>query len=178
MPDLQPDLATPETGAIADPTPIYVNESYEGESFGSADEWSQKVAEWELKEPEPGGFLASVRGVLEKVTARRIGRQVSEQLDLDEEIRNDKWKHCIVGAEIARTTSFSTAEYAAWFKEHQDLTDGVSSTFFEEDDYKAAVDGARQTTQEQCEDCSAVCEERWGDRDKSWEGTRPGSASE
>ena len=148
-------------------------ERYNGEAFESEDEWTQKVREWELREPDSGGFLATVTGILERVKARRVGIQISDQLDSDEDIHNDKWKHCVLGAVIAQATSLSTAAYAAWFKEYQDLTDGVSGTNFEEDDYEATLDGARQSFQDQCDDCLAVCEERWGDRKESWNGTRP-----
>ena len=92
------------------------------------------------------------------------------RLNQDGTVRNDKWLHCVVGSEIARVTSFQVADYVAWFKEFQDLTD----TRFESDDYTASVDGARQTTLERtCEECSQVCEDRWGDRYAPWDGTSP-----
>lgn len=79
----------------------------------------------------------------------------------------------MVGAKVAANADTATAELAAWFKEYQDLTDGSSSTSFDEDDYAATMDGARLAVMaEACEDCSNTCEARWGDRRRPWSGAR------
>ena len=110
--------------------------------------------------------LASAQGAI-------IGLQASQRLDRDRSIRNDKWVHCVLGAEIASATDLPTATYAAWVKEYLDLTDGRRNTGFDEIDSEATVDGARQATNLGCKDCSSVCEQRWGDRLKSWDRTIP-----
>ena len=139
---------------------VYLDERYRGRDFQSADEWGQKVREWQSRRPEFPGPLNAARGTI-------VGLQVSDQLNQDERILNDKWKHCVVGTEIALGTSLITSEYAAWSKEYQDLTDGRPTTGFDEDDYEATVDGARQAVQGQtCEESMDLCEERWGDRYK------------
>ena len=125
------------------------------------------VREWEAKRPETPGLLDTVRGAI-------VGIRVSDELKAEGGLSNDKWKHCVVGAEIALATSYETARFAAWIKEYEDLTDGKADTSFDEDDYKATLDGARQAAQEQaCEGCFDLCEERWGARDRPWDGESP-----
>lgn len=165
---------------------IYASESYHGQRFVSALAWSQKLEEWEAIRPDFPGPLASISGV---IAASRLSKQVNQ----GREIRNDKWKHCIMGAEIAAITSVKTAIYAAWIKEHEDLTDGIKSTSFDEIDYQATVDGANQaenlTSRPSfgfgdgssgtgglgfaCSGCAQVCDQRWSDRFKPWDGTLP-----
>ena len=167
LPPTQVITGSPEVESTPVSTSPYLVESYKGRRFESADEWSEKVAEWEERRPESPGILDRVRGAL-------VGLRVSTRLNQDAEIRNDKWKHCVIGSEIALAINLSTAEFAAWSKEFQDLTDGRPGTSFEEEDYEATVDGARQAIEEDgCKECLAVCEERWGDRRKPWDGTMP-----
>ena len=148
---------------------IYLRELYQGKPFGSADEWAAKLREWEDRRPDSPGFTAAIRGAL-------IGLRTSEQLNRDASIFNDKWKHCVVGFEIALAVGLPVGEYAAWSKEHQDLTDGELDTSFDEEDYDATVDGARQADRAQeSEEREGICEERWGDRSAPWDGTRPRS---
>ncbi len=145
---------------------VYLNERYQSRPFESAEEWSQKLKEWEAIRPSSPGPLASAQGAI-------IGLQASQRLDRDRSIRNDKWVHCVLGAEIASATDLTTATYAAWLKEYLYLTDGKLNTGFDEIDSEATVDGARQATNLGCKDCSSVCEQRWGDRSKSWDRTIP-----
>ena len=109
-------------------------------------------------------------GILQRLKGIRVGVEVSVQLNRDRSILNDKWKHCVVGFKVAMATSPRTADYVAWRKEHQDLTDGRPGTKFEEEDYDATVDGAHQAVQGEASD---LCEERWGKRDRRWDGTTP-----
>jgi hypothetical protein len=125
------------------------------------------VKAWEDRRPRSPGFVAAARGA-------GLGLSVSSRLKQDRTLRNDKWKHCVVGAKVAANADTATAELAAWFKEYQDLTDGSSSTSFDEDDYAATMDGARLAVMaEACKDCSSACEARWGDRRRPWSGARP-----
>ncbi|MFQ6028989.1 MAG: hypothetical protein ACE5Q6_16030 [Dehalococcoidia bacterium] len=162
----------------------YAKESYLGRSFESLEEWRRVVEDWEEQEPPSPGPLANIEG-------SRIGLSVSRQLDQHQDIENDKWKHCIVGAEIARTTSVKTAIYAGWLKEHQDLTDGLAGSQFDEADFEATRDGARQTEaiddQDRrpfpdspfpslaCDACPNICERRWGNPYLPWNGGFPPS---
>ena len=124
----------------------------------------RRVEEWEARSPEVPGLADAARGAA-------VGLGVLERLNQDEAVRNDKWKHCVVGFEIALATNLATAEYAGWLKEHQDLTDGDPTTSFDEDDYAATVDVARQAAADRrCEGCRDVCEQRWGDRHQPWSG--------
>ena len=145
---------------------VYLNERYQSRPFESAEEWSQKLKAWEAIRPSSPGLMASVQGAI-------VGLQASQRLDRDRSIRNDKWVHCVLGAVIASATDLTTATYAAWLKEYQDLTDGRRNTGFDEIDAEATVDGARQATNLGCMDCSSVCEQRWGDRLKAWDRTIP-----
>ncbi len=159
--------ATPSPTAVPRQSTVYLEETYKGKSFESAAEWRRKLVEWESRRPEHPGLLESARGA-------GTGRQVSGQLNRTLEIRNDKWKHCVAGSEIALATNVKTAEYAAWYKEYLDLTDGDPDTRFEEEDYEATVDGAYQVdTDPTCEDCADRCEERWGGRYQLWDGEKP-----
>ena len=162
-----PSTVSPQVESTPASTPVYLNESYNGRVFESADAWREKVREWEGRRPESPGLFDRLRG-------GRVGLRVSGELNGDAEIRNDKWKHCVVSSEIALATNLRTAEYVAWSKEHQGLTDSRPNTAFEEEDYEATVDGARQAAEEQvCEEYRTLCEERWGDRRKPWDGTKP-----
>ena len=146
---------------------IYLNERFKGDSFESADQWRAILGEWEDRRPESPQPLDVLRGTL-------IGLQVAGRLIQDSSVANDKWSHCVAGSEIARATSFQVADHLAWAKEYQDLTDGDPATAFDYDDYTATLDGARQaTTGQTCEECSVICEDRWGDRDAPWDGTGP-----
>ena len=174
------DVAT--GGAVSDPLDeaesVYPNERYQGKNFVSADEWSRKVREWEAIRPPFPQPSKSARGAT-------VGLRVTKELDQDQ-IRNDKWKHCKLGAEIKAATDQRTAKYAAWYKEYKDLTDGNSGSGFDKIDFDATVDGASQVRGSannifsktigavlRSKDSSEVCEQRWGDRHKSWTGTSP-----
>ena len=148
---------------------IYLREEYQGAPFKSADEWATIVKEWDDRRPQSPGLTAALRGAL-------VGLQSSERLNRDAKTSNDKWKHCVVGFEIALAVGLPVAVYAAWSKEHQDLTDGRPDTSFDEEDYEATVDGARQADRPQAsEERESICEERWGDRSAPWDGVRPRS---
>jgi hypothetical protein len=56
---------------------------------------------------------------------------------------SDKVKHCYMGCRIAAETNLETAEYTAWNKEKDDLTDCKVRTHFELVDYQSTVDGAK-----------------------------------
>ena len=162
--------ATPATAPPGD-SQVYRTERYKGETFRSAAEWLAKVTEWQRRRPRASNVTAALK-------AASVGLLASQRLNLDSEILNDKWKHCVVGSEIAVATDQRTAEYAAWLKEHQDLTDGRLNTSFDEHDYEATVDGARQSEQsDSCDECQERCEERWGGRDTPWDGTKPEDGS-
>ena len=160
-----PTLAPTATAQSDDPEPppAYLTESYRGVKFESAEEWAEKVEEWERRRPESPGLSQWFRGF-------RVGLRTSLELNRDGGILNDKWKHCVVGFEVAQAASQGTAEYVAWRKEYQDLTDGRPGTSFEEEDYDATVDGALLLAQGET---TASCDERWGDRNVAWDGISP-----
>ena len=140
----------------------YQSERYQGQNFSSPGEWSALVEEWESRRPGRPGPARAAKGA-------KAGLNVSKQLDQDKTIRNDKWKHCVLGAEIAEATSTRVGVYAGWLKEYQDLTDGDSGSGFDEVDFEATADGARNVKTNPFE----VCGMRWGDRYGSWDGTMP-----
>lgn len=170
----------PVPDPLSEAESLFADERYQGRNFSSADEWSRTVREWEARRPPfPGPAKSAMAGT--------VGLRLTRQLDQDG-IRNDKWKHCKLGAEIAAATDKRTAEYAAWMKEYRDLTDGNSGSGFDEIDFNATVDGARQIkggtssptligktigTALASKDSSEVCDQRWGDRYNSWDGTSP-----
>ena len=179
-PELRSVEATPLSRTLPAPTPtpvpstIYLNEKYKGRPFESAAEWTEKVRSWEARRPESSGILSTLARIFERATARRVASRVVRQLSQGPEIANDKWLHCIMGAEIAVATTPATAEYAGWLKERRDLTDGRPDTSFDEDDYEATVDGAFDSPAGgRYEANQEVCEERWGDRYSDWDGTTP-----
>ena len=167
---------------FADIDPRYAKELYRGEHFRSPEEWQRKVEDWAEQEPASPGHLASLEGY-------RIGVRVSRELNRLTGIRNDKWKHCLVGAEIALIANVKTAIYAGWFKEREDLTDGLGRSEFEEADFEATKDGALQTEIRRdgdhhparddtfptliCGYCPDLCEARWGNPYLSWNGRFP-----
>ena len=53
-----------------------------------------------------------------------VGLQAWDRLNRDERILNDKWKHCVVGFEIALAVGLPVAQNAAWNKEKEDISDG------------------------------------------------------
>ncbi len=137
---------------------VYQSEQFDGMAFLTIDESNARVEEWERRRPDSPGILLVAK-------ASAIGILAASRLTFDDRSGSDKWLHCMIGAEMALATSLDAAAYAAWFKEYQDLTDGDPNTAFDEEDYRATMYGARQATEvESCEDCSEVCEARWGDR--------------
>lgn len=166
---------------------IYSFETYLGRTFTSASAWSQKLEEWEEARP---GLPDPINGANGAMAASRL----SKQLDDDQQFRNDKWKHCLVGAEILTSADIDTARYAGWLKEYEDLTDGVESSTFNETDYLATVDGAihadlltshasldndnyseSDSDGFACPGCARMCDQRWGDRNREWNGIIPPS---
>lgn len=59
------------------------------------------------------------------------------------QLKNDKRAHCYMGCRIANDISVEAAEYAAWYKEHKDLTDCVKRSRFELKDIVATQVGIR-----------------------------------
>ena len=155
---------TPDGGPGSDS--VYLAETYRGAKFESAEAWNQVVTDWDGRRPETPGLIQRLKGI-------RVGAQTSAELNRDLGIRNDKFKHCVVGLEVAMATDPAVAEYVAWRKEHEDLTDGLPGTLFEEQDFRATMGGARYAA---VEGAAALCEERWGARDRDWDGTAPPAA--
>lgn len=60
-----------------------------------------------------------------------------------EKFSKDKVKHCYMGCRISAEIDLPTAEYVAWNKEQDDITDCKLKTHFEVKDYEATVDGAQ-----------------------------------
>ena len=145
---------------------IYSRELYRGRRFRSPEQWTRKFDEWTDKRPKHPGLVAAAKGL---AAAFRAGRAFGD----DSQTQNDKWQHCVLGAEIGHSSSLEVASFAAWLKEFQDLTDGRTSTGFDEVDYEATVDGARQSISTKCENCAEVCAARWGRRDRVWNGNKP-----
>ncbi len=143
-------------------TQVYLAETYQGAKFESAEAWDQVVTDWDERRPETPGLIQRLKGI-------RVGAQTSGALSQDLGILNDKFKHCVVGFEVAMGTDLAVAEYVAWRKEHEYLTDGVPG-LFEEEDFRATMDGALRASVEGTE---ALCEERWGAQDRDWDGTAP-----
>lgn len=71
----------------------------------------------------------------------------------------DKVKHCYMGCRIAHETDLETADYTAWNKEKEDLTDCKVSSHFEIVDYEATVDGAKHHGDES--QCEQYCLAHW-----------------
>lgn len=161
--------ATPilEPKPAFDPQIVYARELYRGKPFESPEDWLEKLETWtDLRPPHPGA-LAGFKGFS---AAMRVGRK----LDADKDLLNDKWKHCVLGVEIGLETGIGTAEFAAWLKEYRDLTDGLASTVFDELDFDATLDGARQAAKASCSDCSeSLCDARWGNRYEVWSRSEP-----
>lgn len=165
---------------------IYASETYRGQPFSSAAAWTQKLEEWQNQRPGLPDPLNAANGAL-------VASRLSSLLDEGGQVRNDKWKHCVIGAEIAASADVATAKYAGWYREYEDLTDGDTSTAFNELDYEATVDGANQADLLNaraslgsddsssgsggegfaCAGCVQVCDQRWGDRSREWNGELP-----
>ena len=64
-----------------------------------------------------------------------------------------------MGCRIAEGTNLETAQYIAWNKEQDDLTDCKISTHFEINDYEATVDGAKQAAS--ADICEKYCLKNW-----------------
>ncbi|MBX3017354.1 MAG: hypothetical protein KF767_05655 [Bdellovibrionaceae bacterium] len=58
-------------------------------------------------------------------------------------LKNDKRAHCYIGCRLANDISVEAAEYAAWYKEHRDLTDCQKASRFEPQDILATQVGIR-----------------------------------
>lgn len=58
-------------------------------------------------------------------------------------MKSDKRAHCYMGCRIANDFGTAAAEYAAWYKEHQDLTDCNPGSRFEPRDIEATRIGIR-----------------------------------
>ena len=167
---------------VDDKNDNYTQERYRGEPFPSLEAWQLQVGDWLQREPPSPGPLASLEG-------SQVGLRVSRQLNQLPDIQNDKWKHCVVGGEIARVSSVETAIYAGWVKEYRDLTDGSRGTEFNENDFEATRDGAIQADLAKdrnnqpfpgsplpdlvCDYCPDLCELRWGNPYAPWNGRFP-----
>lgn len=145
---------------------IYFREIYRGQVFESPEHWIEKFDEWSEIRPDHPGIVNAAKGLAAALRARRA-------FEGDSEDHNDKWQHCLLGAEIGSSVSFEAASFTAWLKEFQDLTDGRPSTGFDEVDYEATLDGALQSVSEKCEDCAEVCATRWGRGNAKWNRARP-----
>jgi len=176
--------ALTQSGIDADA--IYVSETYRGRTFESASAWTQKRDEWEELRPDLPDPINLANGAF-------VATKLSDQFEQGGRISNDKWKHCVIGAEIAAASNLATATYAGWYQELQDLTDGDEGTSFNEIDYHATVDGARQADRLDsqaaldsgdnssgsggegfsCVACVRACDQRWGDRSQEWNGKLP-----
>ncbi len=175
QPTILQAAATPLPSPVATQTPSssdlalenFGSELYGGRVFESRAEYGRIIEVWDSRRPPYPGLSLFARGAS---AGLRFLNSVS-QLGA---VRNDKWQHCVWGAEIALAADLDTAKYHAWLKEFRDLTDGDISTSFDEVDFEATLDGARQVAElGACEDCTEVCELRWGDRAKSWSGSLP-----
>ncbi|HEU0020124.1 MAG TPA: hypothetical protein VFR55_00395 [Dehalococcoidia bacterium] len=182
------DAGTALSQPNIDADAIYASETYRGQTFGSASAWSQKLEEWEEMRPSLPDPINGANGAL-------VATRLSKKLEEGGTIRNDKWKHCVLGAEIAASADVDTAKYAGWLREYEDLTDGDKTTSFNEIDYQATVDGAEQADLLAsraslnsgdnssgsggegfaCSECVQVCDQRWGDRSREWNGVIPPS---
>lgn len=161
----QPDVTATATTPEQDDT--YLSERYEGRRIASFEEWQALVDKWEDRRPPYPGLVSFARGATS-------GLKAIAQLRADPASRNDKWQHCVWGSAIAAATDIATAEYHGWLKEQRDLTDGSSSSSFDEVDFLATLDGASLATEgQECEACQEICELRWGDRSKRWNGQLP-----
>lgn len=58
-------------------------------------------------------------------------------------LKSDKRAHCYIGCRIANDFGAAAAEYAAWYKEHRDLTDCDRRSRFEPQDIVATQVGIR-----------------------------------
>jgi hypothetical protein len=121
---------------------------WEDEGFDSEEAYNNKVKEWEDKNPGFPGLWDAFWG---RETAKIIMRVWVDRGGAC----NDKWLHCYIGCRIAEETNNETAEYAGWYKENRDLTDGNPRTRFDEADYDATIACLGQN----CVDC---CRERFG----------------
>ncbi len=85
-----------------------------------------------------------------------------KEIKKTQKFTKDKVKHCYMGCRISKDTNLETAEYVAWNKEKDDLTDCKVQTHFEIVDYDATVDGAQNPgMQAHCEqDCLAHCKKK------------------
>lgn len=180
------DAGTAVSQSNIDADAIYASETYRGQAFASPSAWTQKLTEWEEQRPGLPDPLNAANGAL-------VASRLSSLLDEGGQVRNDKWKHCVIGAEIAASAGIATAKYAGWYREYEDLTDGDSSTSFNEIDYEATVDGANQADLLKaraslgsddnssgsggegfaCPGCIQACDQRWGDRSREWNGEFP-----
>lgn len=102
--------------------------------FTSQENYNQLLQWWREQEPALPNPFALYRGW-------NVSKQVSSEAK--RELKNDKQMHCYVGCRISQEVSFTTAAYAGWRKEFQDLTDCAVGTRFEIEDYTSTVNGAK-----------------------------------
>lgn len=72
-------------------------------------------------------------------------------------LANDKVVHCVMGCKIMQQTDYKTANFLAWYKEYNDLTDCQKNSNFEFLDYEATVYGA--DTAARALDCHKTCDD-------------------
>lgn len=95
-------------------------------------QWDQQLEQWMSEEPASPGLL-------------RLGLAFAvytNEKPKTKKLRGDKRKHCYMGCRISQELGYETAEYVAWLKEHEDLTDCNGSTYFEIRDFEVTVYGA------------------------------------
>lgn len=100
------------------------------------DEYHDQKTKWKLFEPKHPGMINMY---FARKAFKQALQKVKEKIGVS---KNDKFLHCYVGSEIAKSSNYQTVNYLAWLKEWRDLKDCKRISTFEIQDYDATVLGA------------------------------------
>ncbi len=100
--------------------------------YSSYKEWEADVHAWKQKQTVQLNVIQLARAYsvykIEKEKANSFGY--------------DKIAHCYIGCRVSQVTNYKTAQFMAWYKEMQDITDCSLESHFEHADYDATLIGA------------------------------------
>ncbi len=139
------------TQALA--APLCFQQEYnlpKGQVFASEQEYNDIKVRWQQQDPGFGNPLSLVK-------AYAIYRQ---EKDYAQKLGSDKRAHCYLGCRIAQETSYKTADYVGWLKEERDLGDCNLKSRYDEEDYRATVQGAQfGENQSEASSCVRACKQ-------------------
>lgn len=106
--------------------------------YQNESQWQADVTRLEEKEPSRPGLYELYKGY----------QVYKAESALTLKLRSDKRAHCYIGCRIANEVSVPVAEYAAWYKESEDLTDCNPKSLFEWNDIIATQTGIEMVRQQ------------------------------